>query len=66
MTDLSDANHQPMAARTELDPALRAFIPPEYTEEQIEAASRGPSLESIFAAHLRLLALQDSEWHAPR
>lgn len=65
MNDL-DANSrcQPAPTKPSIEPALRAAIPLEYTDEQIEAASRPPSLESIFAAHLTLLRLQDTDWRS--
>jgi hypothetical protein len=61
MNDLQDIKHQTATAKPSIEPALRAVITPEYTDEQIETASRPPSLEALFTAHLRLLALQDAE-----
>lgn len=60
-----DANSrcQPATTKPSIESALRAAIPMEYTDEQVEAASRPPSLESIFEAHLKLLQLQDTDWH---
>lgn len=63
MTDLREKNRQPTTDRPPISPSLLATAATEYTDEQIEAASRPPSLESVFAAHLRLLAVQDAEWH---
>jgi hypothetical protein len=54
---------QPTTTNRSISPSRRDAIAPEYTVEQVEAASRPPSLESIFTAHLRLLALQDAESH---
>ncbi len=57
---------EPTTTDRGIGPALSATLPPEYTDDQLEAASRPPSLESIFAAHLKLLELQDTEWLAGR
>lgn len=62
MNNLHDMRHQTATTKPGIEPALRATIPREYTNEQIEAASCQPSPEAIFAAHLKLLALQDTEW----
>ena len=63
MNDLRETSHKLTTNKPHISPSLRAAVAPEYTDEQVEAASRPPSLESIFAAHLRLLALQDAEQH---
>ena len=63
MNDLRETSHKLTTETPHISPSLRATVAQEYTDEQIEAASRPPSLESIFAAHLRLLALQDAERH---
>jgi len=64
MNDLRATTHQPTTAKPGIGPALRLSNPPQFTDEQIEVAGRPPSLEFIFAAHLKLLALQDTEWCA--
>lgn len=65
MNDLEpNSRCQPATTKPSIEPALRAAIPLKYTDEQVEAASRPPSLESIFEAHLKLLQLQDTDWRA--
>jgi hypothetical protein len=61
MNNLVVTSHQPATTKPDVDPDLRLAIHSDYTDEQIAAASRPPSLEAVFAAHLRLLALQDAE-----
>jgi hypothetical protein len=64
MNELPAKSQRPTTDRPYIDPALRAAVAPEHTDEQIEAASQPPSLDAIFAAHLKLLALQDTERQA--